>query len=56
MCLNVKSRYSAKQALNHPWISGNAALDTQLKSTQMRLKSKWKVRVVEYKNEFNFKL
>lgn len=42
MCLNVKSRYSAKQALNHPWISGNAALDTQLKSTQIRLKSKWK--------------
>jgi hypothetical protein len=51
MCLNSKKRFTAKQALNHPWVSGNAAFDTQLKSTQMRLKSKWKVW-----NEFFFLL
>ncbi len=54
MCLNVKHRYTAKQALNHPWISGNAALDTNLKSTQIRLKAKWKV--IKYAYFFIFQL
>lgn len=43
MCLNVDERYTCKEALNHPWIAGNTALDKALVTTQINLRSKWKV-------------
>lgn len=48
MCKDTTQRYSCKQALQHPWISGNTALDKNIHasvSAQMRktlAKSRWK--------------
>lgn len=48
MCKDVKARYTCKQALEHKWICGNAALDKDIHasvSAQMKknfAKSKWK--------------
>ncbi|KAL0128375.1 hypothetical protein PUN28_003576 [Cardiocondyla obscurior] len=48
MCVNVEERYTCKQALAHPWISGNAASNKNIHSTvseQLKknfAKSKWK--------------
>lgn len=44
MCLSVEERYTCKEALNHPWISGNTALDRCLDKAQINLRSKWKVK------------
>jgi len=45
MCLSVADRYTCKEALKHPWIAGDTALDKSLKNTQLNLscKSKWRV-------------
>lgn len=48
MCVNVEERYSCKQALAHPWISGNAASNKNIHGTvseQLKKnfsKSRWK--------------
>lgn len=48
ICVNVEERYSCKQALAHPWISGNAASNKNIHGTvseQLRknfAKSRWK--------------
>ena len=48
MCVNVDERYTCKQALAHPWISGNAASNKNIHGTvseQLRknfAKSRWK--------------
>ncbi|CAK9800614.1 Calcium/calmodulin-dependent protein kinase type 1 [Anthophora quadrimaculata] len=48
ICLNVDERYSCKQALAHPWISGNAASNKNIHGTvseQLKknfAKSRWK--------------
>lgn len=48
MCVNVEERYSCKQALAHPWISGNAASNKNIHGTvseQLKknfAKSRWK--------------
>ncbi|CAL7939082.1 unnamed protein product [Xylocopa violacea] len=48
MCVNVEERYTCKQALAHPWISGNAASNINIHGTvseQLRMnfaKSRWK--------------
>ena len=48
MCVNVEVRYTCKQALAHPWISGNAASNKNIHGTvseQLRknfAKSRWK--------------
>lgn len=48
MCVNVEKRYTCKQALAHPWISGNAASSKNIHGTvseQLRknfAKSRWK--------------
>ncbi|OAD58973.1 Calcium/calmodulin-dependent protein kinase type 1 [Eufriesea mexicana] len=48
MCVNVEERYTCKQALAHPWISGNAASNKNIHGTvseQLRknfAKSRWK--------------
>lgn len=48
MCVNVEQRYTCKQALAHPWISGNAASNKNIHGTvseQLKknfAKSKWK--------------
>lgn len=42
MCLSVQDRYTCKEALKHPWIAGNTALDKDLVTTQFNLRSKWK--------------
>ncbi|CAF0921527.1 unnamed protein product [Brachionus calyciflorus] len=42
MCLSVEERYTCKEALKHPWISGNTALDKSLDRAQINLRSKWK--------------
>ncbi|XP_055317130.1 calcium/calmodulin-dependent protein kinase type 1 isoform X2 [Sitodiplosis mosellana] len=48
MCVNVDKRYTCKQALAHPWISGNAASDKNIHGTvseQLKktfAKSRWK--------------
>ncbi|XP_031832192.1 calcium/calmodulin-dependent protein kinase I isoform X2 [Nomia melanderi] len=48
ICVNVEERYTCKQALAHPWISGNAASNKNIHGTvseQLRknfAKSKWK--------------
>ncbi|RNA20795.1 calcium calmodulin-dependent kinase type 1 isoform X2 [Brachionus plicatilis] len=42
MCLSVEDRYTCKEALRHPWISGNTALDKSLDKAQINLRSKWK--------------
>ncbi|KAK2580677.1 hypothetical protein KPH14_007779 [Odynerus spinipes] len=48
MCVNVEERYTCKQALAHPWISGNAASNKNIHGTvseQLKknfAKSKWK--------------
>ncbi|KAK0075429.1 hypothetical protein PV326_011601, partial [Microctonus aethiopoides] len=49
MCVNVDERYTCKQALAHPWISGNAASNKNIHGTvseQLKknfAKSRWKV-------------
>lgn len=49
MCVTVESRYTCKQALAHPWISGNAASNKNIHGTvseQLKknfAKSRWKV-------------
>ncbi|XP_031624983.1 calcium/calmodulin-dependent protein kinase type 1 isoform X2 [Contarinia nasturtii] len=48
MCVNVDKRYTCKQALAHPWISGNEASDKNIHGTvseQLKktfAKSRWK--------------
>ncbi|XP_069968410.1 calcium/calmodulin-dependent protein kinase type 1 isoform X3 [Bactrocera oleae] len=48
MCVNVDKRYTCKQALAHPWISGNAASNKNIHGTvseQLKknfAKSRWK--------------
>lgn len=48
MCVNVEKRYSCRQALAHPWISGNAASNKNIHGTvseQLKknfAKSRWK--------------
>lgn len=48
ICVNVEERYTCKQALAHPWISGNAASNKNIHGTvseQLRknfAKSRWK--------------
>lgn len=48
MCVNVEKRYTCKQALAHPWISGNAASNKNIHGTvseQLRknfAKSRWR--------------
>ncbi|KAL7631844.1 UNVERIFIED_CONTAM: hypothetical protein RMT77_017854 [Armadillidium vulgare] len=48
MCVDVEKRYTCKQALAHPWISGNAASDRNIHSSvseQLRknfAKSRWR--------------
>lgn len=48
MCVDVERRYTCKQSLNHPWISGNAASDRNIHSSvseQLKknfAKSRWK--------------
>ncbi|XP_071871208.1 calcium/calmodulin-dependent protein kinase I isoform X2 [Bombus fervidus] len=48
MCVNVEERFSCKQALAHPWISGNAASNKNIHGTvseQLKknfAKSRWK--------------
>ncbi|EFN68443.1 Calcium/calmodulin-dependent protein kinase type 1D [Camponotus floridanus] len=48
MCVNVEERYSCRQALAHPWISGNAASNKNIHGTvseQLKknfAKSRWK--------------
>lgn len=48
MCVNVEQRYTCKQALAHPWISGNAASSKNIHETvsaQLKknfAKSRWK--------------
>ncbi|XP_070493168.1 calcium/calmodulin-dependent protein kinase type 1 isoform X2 [Chironomus tepperi] len=48
MCVDVEKRYTCKQALAHPWISGNAASSKNIHSTvseQLKknfAKSRWK--------------
>ncbi|KAL6439754.1 hypothetical protein ACFW04_004061 [Cataglyphis niger] len=48
MCVNVEERYSCKQALAHPWISGNAASNKNIHGTvseQLKknfAKTRWK--------------
>ncbi|XP_053968176.1 calcium/calmodulin-dependent protein kinase type 1-like isoform X4 [Anastrepha ludens] len=48
MCVNVEKRYTCKQALAHPWISGNAASSKNIHGTvseQLKknfAKSRWK--------------
>lgn len=43
MCLDVKKRFTSKQALAHPWIASNTTVpETELTATQFRLKGKWK--------------
>ncbi|XP_018362585.1 PREDICTED: calcium/calmodulin-dependent protein kinase type 1-like isoform X1 [Trachymyrmex cornetzi] len=48
MCVNVEERYTCKQALAHPWISGNAASNKNIHGTvseQLKknfAKSRWK--------------
>ena len=48
MCVNVEKRYTCKQALAHPWISGNAAGNKNIHATvseQLKknfAKSRWK--------------
>ncbi|XP_011707751.1 PREDICTED: calcium/calmodulin-dependent protein kinase type 1 isoform X2 [Wasmannia auropunctata] len=48
MCVNVEQRYTCKQALAHPWISGNAASNKNIHGTvseQLKknfAKSRWK--------------
>ncbi|XP_015190432.1 PREDICTED: calcium/calmodulin-dependent protein kinase type 1-like isoform X1 [Polistes dominula] len=48
MCVNVEKRFTCKQALAHPWISGNAASNKNIHGTvseQLKknfAKSKWK--------------
>ncbi|XP_065359391.1 calcium/calmodulin-dependent protein kinase type 1 [Calliphora vicina] len=48
MCVNVEKRYTCKQALLHPWISGNAAGNKNIHATvseQLKknfAKSRWK--------------
>ncbi|XP_017465101.1 PREDICTED: calcium/calmodulin-dependent protein kinase type 1 isoform X1 [Rhagoletis zephyria] len=48
MCVNVEKRYTCKQALAHPWISGNAASNKNIHGTvseQLKknfAKSRWK--------------
>ncbi|KAK0173975.1 hypothetical protein PV328_007103 [Microctonus aethiopoides] len=48
MCVNVDERYTCKQALAHPWISGNAASNKNIHGTvseQLKknfAKSRWK--------------
>ncbi|XP_017884963.1 calcium/calmodulin-dependent protein kinase type 1 [Ceratina calcarata] len=48
MCVNVEERYTCKQALGHPWISGNAASNIDIHGTvseQLKknfAKSRWK--------------
>ncbi|XP_055712372.1 calcium/calmodulin-dependent protein kinase type 1 isoform X2 [Phlebotomus papatasi] len=48
MCVNVEKRYTCKQALTHPWISGNAASNKNIHGTvseQLKknfAKSRWK--------------
>lgn len=49
ICVNTNRRYSCKQALEHPWISGNLASDKDIYhsvSEQLKknfAKNKWKV-------------
>ncbi|KAJ8982808.1 hypothetical protein NQ317_010429 [Molorchus minor] len=49
MCVNVERRYTCRQALGHPWISGNAASNKNIHGTvseQLKktfAKSRWKV-------------
>ncbi|XP_056645750.1 calcium/calmodulin-dependent protein kinase type 1 [Diorhabda sublineata] len=48
MCVNVEKRYTCRQALGHPWISGNAASNKNIHGTvseQLKknfAKSRWK--------------
>lgn len=48
MCVEVEKRYTCKQSLSHPWISGNAASDRNIHSSvseQLRknfAKSRWR--------------
>ena len=48
ICVDTERRYTCRQALEHPWISGNTAKDTNIHSSvseQLRknfAKSKWK--------------
>lgn len=48
MCVDVEKRYTCKQALGHPWISGNAASDRNIHSSvseQLKknfAKSRWR--------------
>jgi len=48
MCVNVEKRFTCKQALGHPWISGNAASNKNIHGTvseQLKknfAKSRWK--------------
>ncbi|KAK8404719.1 hypothetical protein O3P69_007759 [Scylla paramamosain] len=48
MCVDVERRFTCKQSLNHPWISGNAASDRNIHSSvseQLKknfAKSRWK--------------
>uniref|UniRef100_A0A6A7FZT9 Calcium/calmodulin-dependent protein kinase type 1-like isoform X1 n=2 Tax=Hirondellea gigas TaxID=1518452 RepID=A0A6A7FZT9_9CRUS len=48
LCVNVEKRYTCKQSLQHPWISGNAASDRNIASSvseQLKknfAKSRWK--------------
>jgi len=48
MCLDAKRRFTCKQALQHPWISGNTALDRNIAetvSTQLKknfARQKWR--------------
>lgn len=48
LCVNVEKRYTCKQSLQHPWISGNAASDRNIHSSvseQLKknfAKSRWK--------------
>ncbi|XP_014206241.1 calcium/calmodulin-dependent protein kinase type 1-like isoform X2 [Copidosoma floridanum] len=50
MCVDVEKRYTCKQALGHPWISGNAASNINIHGTvseQLKknfAKSRWKRR------------
>ncbi|KAG7172446.1 Calcium/calmodulin-dependent protein kinase type 1-like [Homarus americanus] len=53
MCVDVEKRYTCKQSLNHPWISGNAASDRNIHSSvseQLKknfAKSRWRVNMTE---------
>lgn len=48
ICVDVNKRYTCKEAIQHPWISGNTAKDTNIHSSvseQLRknfAKSRWK--------------